>query len=168
VLGQLGGVATPDVADGWLTVSDDLSPEAQRYRLVTDGDETLGRCASCASSRMPSGRWRSPMDDLAGWLLERIAEDERIANAAGDDPVDSEHQANWTPARVLAECDAKRQIIELHGAVDANDPDSCRECSDSGWAGAVDGHSPVDRPCPTLRLLALPYADRPGYREEWA
>jgi hypothetical protein len=41
VLGQLGGVATPDVADGWLTVSDDLSPEAQRYRLVTDGDETL-------------------------------------------------------------------------------------------------------------------------------
>jgi hypothetical protein len=22
-------------------------------------------------------------------------------------------------------------------------------------------------PCATLRLLALPYADRPGYRKEW-
>jgi hypothetical protein len=25
----------------------------------------------------------------------------------------------------------------------------------------------ADWPCLTLRLLALPYADRPGYREEW-
>jgi hypothetical protein len=24
-----------------------------------------------------------------------------------------------------------------------------------------------DFPCPTLRLLALPYGDRPGYRDEW-
>lgn len=26
---------------------------------------------------------------------------------------------------------------------------------------------PTPAPCSTLRLLALPYSDRPGYREEW-
>ncbi|WP_373305012.1 DUF6221 family protein [Streptomyces bluensis] len=25
----------------------------------------------------------------------------------------------------------------------------------------------MSRPCPTLRLLALPYADRDGYQESW-
>lgn len=67
----------------------------------------------------------------------------------------------------LRDAEAKRQLVDLHGPVDANDTDSCRECSDSGWAGVVDGHTRVELPCPTLRRLALPYADRPGYRDEW-
>ena len=52
------------------------------------------------------------------------------------------HVARWDPARVLAECDAKRRIIE--------------HCGEWVWPD-----------CRVLHLLALPYADHPDYRAEW-
>jgi hypothetical protein len=64
---------------------------------------------------------------------------EMDASAAG-------HIARWDPARVLAEVDAKRQILDL--ATDVTEM----------------SHDTADT---MIRLLALPYADRPGYREEW-
>lgn len=61
------------------------------------------------------------------------------------------HVGSPSPARVLAECEAKRHIINLHAEAVA---ESMR--SGSTWAyGEV------------LRRLALPYADHPDYREEW-
>lgn len=74
------------------------------------------------------------------------------------------HIARHDPARVLREVDAKRQLLALH-AVDyrerpervlgeVDDP-FCAECVGERY------------PCATIRLLALPYVDRPGYREEW-
>lgn len=113
--------------------------------------------------------------DLASWLLHALAADERALRSwdgscfhieACDDGWEA-FSDRYPADRMLAECDAKRRIIELHGPIDRYDTDSCRECSDSGWAGCVDGHSRVALPCPTLRLLALPYSDRPGYRPEW-
>lgn len=66
------------------------------------------------------------------------------------------HVARWDPARVLAECAAKRAIIALHEAAGVD----CRTCGTAGEHG-------VDYPCETLRALALPDADHPDYREEW-
>lgn len=63
-------------------------------------------------------------------------------------------------SRVLAECEAKRLIVAEHGLVSA----------DEDWSMA-DDHCRSDRemhPCPTLRFLAVPYADHPDYRQEWA
>ncbi|RSN13758.1 hypothetical protein DMH25_08180 [Streptomyces sp. WAC 01325] len=60
------------------------------------------------------------------------------------------------PARMLREIDAKRRIIAKHAL--------------NGWVCSTcdDGEVPPQAfPCPTLRLLALPYTDRPGYSEEW-
>lgn len=57
------------------------------------------------------------------------------------------------PARVLAECEAKRQIVELHHSRLPHDT-TCRDCQRT-W------------PCQTLRLLALPYADHEAFRDEW-
>lgn len=65
---------------------------------------------------------------------------EMDASAAG-------HIARWDPARVLAEVDAKRRILDW--AIVWRD----RDCA------------PWNADC--IRLLALPFADRPGYREEW-
>jgi len=110
---------------------------------------------------------------LTEFLLARIAEDERAArkvqplghvvdmggvrlderfthsrlrfsSADGwarteDDPAAAAHFARHDPARVLRECEAKRQLIERVG-----NPD---------WAG--------------FRILAMPYADHPDYRQEW-
>lgn len=51
------------------------------------------------------------------------------------------HIAEHDPARVLAEVDAKRLLLDLH-----------KQCEAS---------------CYILRVLALPYSDRPGYQEAW-
>lgn len=60
------------------------------------------------------------------------------------------------PDKVRAEVDAARRIVELHkrfeGFVD------CSSCGDVPQ---------VPYPCKTLRLLALPRANQPGYQEEW-
>lgn len=55
---------------------------------------------------------------------------------------DAEHIAAWHPTRVIAECRAKRQVIE---AVE----------EDGATRDLV------------LRALAVAYADHPDYREEW-
>ncbi|MGW1616350.1 DUF6221 family protein [Streptomyces sp. NPDC002285] len=88
--------------------------------------------------------------------------------------------AEHDPARVLREIDAKRELLTLHAAVadhgrfsdhgecekygcdgDHRRPPVCRSCRT--YAG-----DPEEAPCSTLRILAMPYADREGYRAEWA
>ncbi|MEV4767781.1 DUF6221 family protein [Micromonospora humida] len=109
------------------------------------------------------------MDDLVTWLRAQLDDDERVARkagqrgkwwfASGDRSVDlhalTAHAKRWDPARVLAEVDAKRSILSLHRCDDAGGPDPiCNVCL----------YTPT---CETVKTLALPYADRPGYREEW-
>jgi hypothetical protein len=72
-----------------------------------------------------------------------------------------DHIAEHDPARVLREIDAKRRIMQVHNAQDSWG--MCVACPrDERGAMQVEIED-----CPILRLLALPYADRPGYREEW-
>ena len=87
------------------------------------------------------------------------------------DSPDREHIARHDPARVLAEVDAKRRIIDEHmptpvDAVAWEDdqaaPFGCRTCAFSSEEG-VRGWGY----CLTLRLLALLYASHKDYREEW-
>ena len=59
------------------------------------------------------------------------------------------HFEYFSPARVLAECAAKRAVIEYLA------PDLGRGYSSSDTAEEV------------LRILALPYADHPDYDEAW-
>lgn len=116
------------------------------------------------------------MDDLVQWLTACLDEDERLARATrmnkitahvsfndtkslswgGDHDTFStegmlaplaEHIAAHDPARVLREVEAKRRIVDRYAWL--------REHGDTGGTAWV------------LPLLALPYADRPGYREEW-
>ncbi len=82
---------------------------------------------------------------LAQFLLARIAEDEMVAKEVPG-PSDETGLSWWgeyghlsvSPARVLADCEAKRRIA----------------------------HRPNCPPW-VLRYLALPYTDHPDYREEW-
>src|SRR5665647_728483 len=74
-----------------------------------------------------------------------------------------EHVCRHDPARVLAECEAKRRIVEEHPAERYADVDErfCKRCR----AGLFERE--VGWPCATLRSLALPYADHEQFREEW-
>jgi hypothetical protein len=71
------------------------------------------------------------------------------------------HVAEHDPSRVLREVEAKRRIIALcePPIVDITGPGDTERQYVPGegepWGAEV------------LRLLALPYADRPGYRPEW-
>jgi hypothetical protein len=121
---------------------------------------------------------------LDEFLLARIAEDKRIATDAASNgdgenwraedvstpgpghPHVAEHVARHDPARVLAECAAKRRLVMA--------------CRDSGFDRAFLGArprgmadfllSPRDQhqlAALTLALLAVPYADHSDYRPEW-
>ena len=97
---------------------------------------------------------------LTDVLLSRIVEDEGDARSLGGEL----RGASWqdgagTPERVLAECEAKRRIISLHALMEHERTASLlsRVITPSVLVGMG----------AVLRILALPYADHPDYREEW-
>ncbi|MET7458502.1 DUF6221 family protein [Streptomyces sp. NPDC005574] len=77
--------------------------------------------------------------------------------------------AEHDPARVLRDIEAKRALLHEHRI----DGWRCSTCAnEETFDDDADGNREWSRggkdfPCPTLRLIAAPYADRPGYREEW-
>jgi hypothetical protein len=115
---------------------------------------------------------------LTEFLLARIAEDElaaRIANVSQTwstdetaccvmvehdygDNVETHHNgtaahiARHDPARVLAECEAKRRIVA----------DAAEYLDHVGGIESTDGLA-----MRVLEYLALPYADHPDWRGEW-
>ena len=118
---------------------------------------------------------------LTEFLLARIAEDEAVALEFRDcewagidawgDGTDLFFGEN-PPAsvrRVLAECEAKRQIVKLHTRTADGE---CVRCDEGYWteddeSSEVYYAQPEAYPCQTLRTVALPYADHPDYRDEW-
>lgn len=107
------------------------------------------------------------MTTLTEFLLARYAEDEAVARRFHPDESlhvhfagDAEPTALYTAARVLAECEAKRRIVEHHEVWHGH----CEVCAEEEVWGE---RSSMTAPCPTLRLLALPYADHREFREEW-
>jgi hypothetical protein len=63
------------------------------------------------------------------------------------------------PARVLREIEAKRALVdEYTQAEESLDRWTCPDMSDVGRAEGLGA---------AIALLAVPYADRSGYREEW-
>jgi hypothetical protein len=87
-------------------------------------------------------------DDLAAFLLACLYEAQGRAEAQlGIDNERAEFE--------LADIDAKRAILALHS--DQHD------CTGNG----PNAYEYPYRGCDTLRLLALPYVGRDGWREEW-
>jgi hypothetical protein len=106
---------------------------------------------------------------LDEFLLARIAEDERLAAeapSAPDLPQPDGHASPFDPARVRAECAAKRRLVL-----------ACRELRpDTRILGARQAGMGDYPPSPhdqhqlaavTLALLALPFAGHHDYRPEW-
>lgn len=126
--------------------------------------------------------------DLVQWLSEQLDADERYArNAKGLlgienawwtwdalksrfpelSRADAQHIERHGPARMLREIDAKRKLAEEHKpGMQKGWPNMGRHCLSCTGARVWD-ESSNESNCLTLRLLALPYADRPGYRNEW-
>jgi hypothetical protein len=103
----------------------------------------------------PTGKWNGP----EGYIRSKPDGFLVVSNIGAEynhqldiDATEAEHIVRWDPARVLAECEAKRRIVEGFAYVTHYESDD-----DSAVLNAAH----------YLRLLALPYADHPDYREEW-
>lgn len=73
------------------------------------------------------------------------------------------HIARHDPARVLAEVDAKRKILDEI----VPDVDELVELAEDRKARPEGDDAPDPEHTRLLRLLALPYADHLDYRDEW-
>ena len=125
---------------------------------------------------------------ITEFLLARIAEDEAHAGLCSgihhladvevgvDETTPLYGKTPFDGTRVLAECEAKRRIVDEHRTYG----EWARQAFD-GWTSII-GDDPwcvgcgyiEDEPrvthvdqCVTLRALAAIYADSPDYREEW-
>jgi hypothetical protein len=126
-------------------------------------------------------------DGLVEWLRAQLDEDERLAREATVDvPAEPDASGVWPgwpwspgdtsglpwvqhcmrhdPARVLAEVQSKRLILEA--AVDAASRRLYYE-RDGEEPFAAESVGFDEAMTKVLRLLALPYQDRPGYLEQW-
>jgi hypothetical protein len=106
------------------------------------------------------------MNDLIEFLRAQLDKDERVAreskgsfwNTDGHSYQAEAFMDRFDENRELREVDAKRRILELHSP----EPED--------WATHIAGDCrmcAMEMPCSTVRMLALPYAARPDYREEW-
>lgn len=124
------------------------------------------------------------MEDLVQFLRARYDEDAAEAQATADeygavwtfdeamDSVRSDKDADVVeepgtprtyiarhdPARVLAEVDAKRQLVDRYERAMENRRAHPEDLATAGALLALHG---------AVKLLALPYANYPGYHEEW-
>ena len=140
-------------------------------------DEAVAREAIDPARPGEHWRWEAPdaTDDPDAQLWLRTAEEFATTSGVGPLPAfplgfefkaepsrGMAHIARHDPARVLAECEAKRRIVGLHVCA-CPDP----TCGDCGECSGLHHADPTPAPCDTLRLLALPYADHEDYDEGW-
>jgi hypothetical protein len=142
-----------------------VSDLVEWLRARLDEDEATARAAAGDVYIDDTGaRWSRPDPEYRPG---------RIVDAAGcvitydeGSPADSEaeHIARWDPARVLSEVAARRATLALHVADEDSMPDYLY-CSSCGGGGV--NEFPTHWPCDTVKLLALPYADQPGFDPAW-
>ena len=120
---------------------------------------------------------------ITEFLLARIAEDEMAAETQRE----MGRLSAKTLSRALAECEAKRRIVEVHQQSsqevwldipdsawspeewssfrpDYYERDACLCCADL----ALMANETREWPCRTLCALAAVYADHPDFDPEWA
>jgi hypothetical protein len=104
---------------------------------------------------------------ITEFLEARIAEDEAAARLRDVQTFGAEQRAFagvqgvFDPARVLAECEAKRRIVAVHSIR----ADTCETCTE--YHSQISGCENEPWPCATIRALASVYADHPDFDPAW-
>jgi hypothetical protein len=132
-------------------------------RAQLDEDEQIAR-AACWDDQSDVWTARPPQAHYERYTVVDYLDDGVVAVTPENADADGvgQHIAEWDPARVLREIDAKRQLVcAYEEAVSAFNDSGPALTSYDRLTGSV---SSLRR---AIELLALPYADRPGYREEW-
>lgn len=109
---------------------------------------------------------------ITEFLKARIDDDEARVEFVRPFIPDEGNQGEYIdPARILAECEAKRQIVQMHRPktiLRIHKPGApIEEIPVCAYDTDEDSHGWIDYPCDTLRILAEVYRDCPDYDEEW-
>lgn len=156
-------------------------------------DEAVARAASIGSESWRLGEfdetvlwWPPSSPEKIAWNREHFGDEAAAAHARwGGQTIESSgdkiapHIARHDPARVLAECGAKRRLVALHERAIWFQPSSPLIDRATGRPITEEGTHPggcivcagddssASWPCDTLRVLASVYADHADYRDEW-
>lgn len=144
-----------------------------------DEDELLAKNTAYGSER-ESGEWH-----VDGRYIFDVATGSRVSGDIEDLEHEIAHVCRHDPARVLRDVAAKRAIIDAHQRITAQSAENGEELAGrllrganwlndewaikqnqlrvTGWQ--LEGYVRASRY--VLLCLALAYADRPGYRDEW-
>ncbi|MEU2185214.1 DUF6221 family protein [Streptomyces thermolilacinus] len=135
--------------------------EFLRARLDEDGQ--AARAAMWDDDQSAVWTARPPQASYEQYIVADYCDDGVVVVTPENADADSvgEHIARHDPARVLAEVDAKRRILdEFVTSQNERDEEYDETFGLTDWE-----FEPTA--LPLLRLLALPYADHPDYRDEW-
>ncbi len=145
----------------------------QWLRAQLNEDERIARAADDSLGQVNLDWVYQPDDDLGGKVVSARGTDLILNVGAGL----AAHVTEHDPRRVLREVAAKRQIVDLYAAaveervvlrdrmrqvIDA-DPDEFGRLHQQ----ETELIRVAQQLTPVVRLLGLPYGDRPGYREDW-
>jgi hypothetical protein len=128
-----------------------------------DGPKTLQwREGGTRRLRFDNGRSETYASVFAGdWDRILVARDDVHGG-----PVAS-HIARWDPARVLAECEAKRRIVGNYLSAARVSEQTFDTSNVLATAKTMVAEGIAEAHLRDLRALALPYADHPDFSEEW-
>ncbi|MFZ3473109.1 DUF6221 family protein [Streptomyces sp. 4.24] len=149
-----------------------------RARLDEDEEAAQKAAALCGCHpAAPSWTFRDGDEETDGRILIHddphpvlLGKRRRLArrwNRSCDGLFAAQHIVRHDPARVLTEVDAKRRLLAVHQRDTRYSFSGCITCDAGENSCGCMGGSAYEYPCETLRLLALPYADHPDYRQEW-
>ena len=147
----------------------------QWLRAQLDEDERIARAVEDRSAPW-DGQWMADGNSAVRTLNGHV-----LFYRHGSGPLKpglADHVAEWDPARVLRETEAKRRIVDAY-LPSGGDPHPGLPCINFEGQDPADysGHDSCSRHLEAskrllhddyvLRLLALPFADRPGFQESW-
>jgi hypothetical protein len=133
-----------------------LNPLQERNVNITEFLEARIAEDEAAARAASPGPWRTNAEATEVFALDDITVAEGFALSGAQLRATTKHIARHDPARMLAECAAKRAIIK-----DWEDPNG-----DGVWEGYDYGCAlTTDR---AARALAAIYSDHPDYQQEWA
>ena len=158
-----------------------LGDDEQGARDALRDDPGLGR-GWRSEPRKDDGQWSTPAHEMYAERVEGIGI--TIYDEGGHNAEQAEHIARHDPARVLAECAAKRRIVEWHQnwpVLARTEPElefsqtgvgdlAARMMQRIAWLTEREYRTRFgDEPptAPILRMLASVYADHPDYDEAW-
>lgn len=142
LVAELNGIVAPFLRE--LEGESEAGPMPEWLRTQIEADKATAESAGGNVWRYVRGQEgnRLVFDEHRGVSAIGFHEDDLLH------PVEAIHIALHDPADVVARCEAALALLAGHGG-------DCPECS-SGT------------PCRSVRLLAIGYRRRPGWRDEWA